>query len=443
MGASMGLSMGGPLSQEMVIAGAGMGGLSTSIAMGLEGFSTTLIERRNVFAELGAGIQLGPNSTRILDRWGLMQSLETYAAWPKQIEVFRFDQTSALAKLDLGPNFKSRYGAPYVTIHRADFQASLYKRMLAIGQTDFRMGSTLVHLNNQNDGVGIELRTQLLPAEQSPLCSIALRTTTEEPGTTKTTHLFATALIGADGVSSEVRRLQWPHRRINATPHLAYRATVPQKLLPLKLRQDGVRVFLGPQMHCVLYPVRCGEWLNIVALMEAPFDAEHASDALQTPLQQVWTEKVSLDARREHFRLALKGASSDLQELFKAVGEWSAWRLFDANPLSSADQMVQGRVALLGDAAHPMLPFLAQGAGMSIEDAERLTKAWSNQDQSPVQRLQTYGQNRWLRNARVQRRARSNATVFHATGMMAGLRDLGLAVLGERLLDMPWLYGYR
>jgi salicylate hydroxylase len=180
-----------------------------------------------------------------------------------------------------------------------------------------------------------------------------------------------------------------------------------------------------------------------VALMEAPFDAEHASDALQTPLQQVWTEKVSLDARREHFRLALKGASSDLQELFKAVGEWSAWRLFDANPLSSADQMVQGRVALLGDAAHPMLPFLAQGAGMSIEDAERLAKAWSNQDQSPVQRLQTYGQNRWLRNARVQRRARSNATVFHATGMMAGLRDLGLAVLGERLLDMPWLYGYR
>ncbi len=429
--------------QGMVIAGAGMGGLSASIALGLEGHSSTVLERRDVFAELGAGIQLGPNSTRILLQWGLSEALKTYAAWPEQIEVFRFDQTSSLAKLDLGVNFKDRYGAPYVTIHRADFQALLYKRMLAIGQTDLRMGSSLVDLKNQNDGVDIEIRTRALSPAQSPLGSDTTQRAKTDLDALPMMQLHASALIGADGVSSEVRRLEWPHRRIHATPHLAYRATVPQKLLPLKLRQSGVRVFLGPQMHCVQYPIRCGEWLNIVALMEAPFDAEHAMTEVQAPLQQAWTEKVSLDVMREHFRLALKGASSDLQELFKAVGEWSAWRLFDANPLTGAHQMVQGRVALLGDAAHPMLPFLAQGAGMSIEDADRLAKAWSHQDLSPGQRLQTYGNARWLRNARVQKRARANASIFHASGVMAGIRDLGLAVLGERLLDMPWLYGHR
>ncbi len=431
------------MSQGMVIAGAGMGGLSASIAMGLEGFSSTLLERRDAFAELGAGIQLGPNSTRILKQWGLMPDLEAYAAWPKQIEVFRFDQSSVLAKLDLGAHFKDRYGAPYVTIHRADLQSSLFKRMLAIGQTDLRMGSTLVDLENQHNGVDIEVRTQPLSLAQNPPDLSAAQTMKGDLDCSQTTRLHASVLIGADGVSSEVRRLQWPHRRINATPHLAYRATVPQKLLPLKLRQHGVRVFLGPQMHCVQYPIRGGEWLNIVALMEAPFDADHANNSMRSSLQHAWTEKVSLDARREHFRLALKGASAELQDLFKAVDEWSAWRLFDANPLSSADQMVQGRVALLGDAAHPMLPFLAQGAGMSIEDADRLAKAWSSQDLSPVERLKTYGNARWLRNARVQRRAKANAAVFHASGVKAVLRDLGLAVLGERLLDMPWLYGYR
>jgi len=425
------------MGMDVVIAGAGMGGLSASIAMGLKGQQTTLLERRGVFGEVGAGIQLGPNSTRLLQSWGLSKALESYAAWPSHIEVFRFDQQNALARLSLGESFKARYGAPYATIHRADLQASLCKRLHAIGQTNLRMGASLRDFKSSEQSVQIEIEVQ-----GQDLGLGRTRISAEKEAST-IESLQANVLIGADGVSSDVRRLHWPLRHIHATPHLAYRATIAQNLLPLMLRQSCVQVYCGPQMHWVHYPIRCGEWLNIVALIEAPLDDAHIKDTLQTPLQQTWLEQIPLELSHQHFRRALKGAQNDLQDLFRAVGEWSPWRLFDANPLRGAHQMSKGRVALLGDAAHPMLPFLAQGAGMSFEDADVLAQNWSQVDQDETLRLERYAQSRWLRNAQVQRRARLNASVFHARGMLSGLRNLGLSLFGERLLDMPWLYGYR
>ena len=433
------------MSMDVVIAGAGMGGLSASIAMGLKGQQTTLLERREVFGEVGAGIQLGPNSTRLLQSWGLSKALETYAAWPSHIEVFRFDQQNALARLSLGESFKARYGAPYATIHRADLQAILYERMQAIGQTHLCMGASLRDLKSTEQSVQIQVQMQDKMQEKiqdQDSGSSKMRLSFDRESSTPQ-NLQAKALIGADGVSSDVRRLHWPLRHIHATPHLAYRTTIAQKLLPLKLRQSCVQVHCGPQMHWVHYPIRCGEWLNIVALIEAPIDDAHLQDTLQTPLQQTWLEHIPLELSRQHFRLALRGAHSDLQDLFRAVGEWSPWRLFDANPLQGAHQMAKGRVALLGDAAHPMLPFLAQGAGMSIEDAALLAQHWSHVEQDETLRLERYAQSRWLRNAQVQKRAKLNASVFHARGMLSGLRNLGLSLFGERLLDMPWLYGYR
>jgi salicylate hydroxylase len=181
----------------------------------------------------------------------------------------------------------------------------------------------------------------------------------------------------------------------------------------------------------------------MVVLMEVPFDATHSNDTVQTPLQQTWHEQVPFELSHWHFSQALMGASPDLHDLFRAVGEWSPWRLFDTNPLKGAHELARGRLALLGDAGHAMLPFLAQGAGMSIEDADALANAWSHEEQAVTLRLENYAQSRWRRNARVQRRAQTNASVFHAKGAFAGVRDLGLSLLGERLLDMPWLYGHR
>ena len=430
--------------EAVVIAGAGMGGLSAAIALGLLGQQTLLCERSSVFKELGAGVQLGPNATRVLQSWGMLQGLKDYAAWPTHIEVFHGHQATALARLDLGSAFVRRYEAPYLTLHRADLQTCLVERLKSVGQTDLRMGSALVGFHQGGEGVDVEWEGQRSEIHQMPLTSHELKaledSVTNSSFATNAWTTHAQALIGADGVSSQVRRLCWPERHLQATKHLAYRTTIAQKLLPLKLRQTGVRVYLGPHMHWVQYPIRGGEWLNIVALIEVPTYAAKRAPSAQEPLYQTWQESVSMEDTREHFNRALLGAHADMQELFRAVDAWSAWRLFDAEPLSGPQQMVRGSVALLGDAAHPMLPFLAQGAGMSIEDAQGLAKFWGHAHRPVQDRLSAYAQERWQRNARVQLRARTNARIFHATGWLAHARDLSLRLLGQRLLDMPWLY---
>jgi salicylate hydroxylase len=139
--------------------------------------------------------------------------------------------------------------------------------------------------------------------------------------------------------------------------------------------------------------------------------------------------------------MALRGSCSRLQDLVRMVEHWRAWALFDRDPLQSPGDMARGRVALLGDAAHPMLPYLAQGAGMAIEDADSLAMHWQQTGMSVEQRLLAYAQARWRRVARVQARARRNAQLFHATGATAWLRDLGMQMGGSVVMDMPWLYG--
>jgi salicylate hydroxylase len=189
-------------------------------------------------------------------------------------------------------------------------------------------------------------------------------------------------------------------------------------------------LWLGPRLHLVHYPVRGGEWLNVVVLVEA-------TDAAQTP---GWDSQRSAAQTTEDLNLALQGCCSRLQDLVRMAEHWRAWALFDRPPLQSATDMAKGRVALLGDAAHPMLPYLAQGAGMAIEDADVLAQCWSQAGLSVEQRLQAYALGRWQRVARVQRKARRNAHIFHASGALAWARNAAMRVGGASLMDMPWLY---
>jgi salicylate hydroxylase len=184
-------------------------------------------------------------------------------------------------------------------------------------------------------------------------------------------------------------------------------------------------------LHVVHYPVRGGEWLNVVVLVET-------DDAAQTP---GWDSQRSAAQTAHDLQTALRGSCSRLQDLVRMSESWRAWALFDRHPVQSADDVAQGRLALLGDAAHPMLPYLAQGAGMAIEDADTLVQCWLQAGQSVEQRLQAYAQARWQRVAKVQARARRNARLFHANGALAWGRDLGMRWGGAAVMDMPWLYG--
>lgn len=383
----------------VVIAGGGIGGLAAALACARQRVPVQLLERATQLSEVGAGIQLGPNVTRILQAWGLGAALAQVAAFPKQLQARDAQTGQVLGTLRLGERAQALYGAPYATIHRADLQGLLHRAAQSAG-VDMRLGQTV------QGWQGSEAALQV--------------------NTVQGLSLQASALIGADGVWSAVRQQLLGDAPARFTGHLAYRALVPQADLPTHLRSDQVTVWMGPRLHVVHYPVRSGQWLNLVAIVHGA-KPDQAQDWDQAGHTQALMQAMGVVGRDLHERLA-------------SVPAWRQWALHDRSPVSGASDMAQGRVALLGDAAHPMRPYLAQGAGMAIEDAQALAQCLSVGKATVAEQLQAYAEQRWARNARVQARAIRNGRIFHAQGAVALGRNLSMRLMGERLMDVPWLY---
>lgn len=384
----------------VVIAGGGIGGLAAAVACARQGVPVQLLERATQLSEVGAGIQLGPNVTRILQAWSLGAALAQLAAFPRQLQARDAQSGQVLGTLRLGERAQTLYGAPYATIHRADLQ-SLLQRAVQDAGVALNLGQT-VHGWYETEA--------------------ALQVNTAEG-----LSLQASALIGADGIWSAVRQQLLGDAPARFTGHLAYRALVAQADLPTHLRSDQVTVWMGPRLHVVHYPVRSGQWLNLVAIVHG----------VKPDQAQDWDQAGHTQALMQ----AMGAVGRDLHERLASVPAWRQWALHDREPMSAARQMAQGRVALLGDAAHPMRPYLAQGAGMAIEDAQALAQCLSVGQAPVAEQLQTYAEQRWARNARVQARAIRNGRIFHAQGAVALGRNLSMRLMGERVMDVPWLYG--
>ncbi len=387
---------------RVAIAGGGIGGLAATLAVSRSGCEAVVFEKAAAFAETGAGIQLGPNVSRIFDGWGLLDSLQRVAAAPERLQVRSATSAAVLGELRLGQAMRRRYGAPYLTLHRADLHSLLLQ---AVQQTSAVVQTACPVQSFQQNPQGVSLQTA------QGLKDFDM-------------------LLGADGLWSNTRQQllnDGPPRR---TGHLAYRALVRQTDLPQPLRTQDITAWLGPSMHAVQYPVRAGEWLNIVIFIhgDVPNDFQN------------WDHS----ANATEVKAALQGSCSPLQNLIQAVSEWRLWVMHDRQAIEGAHQMAQGRIALLGDAAHPMRPYLAQGAGMAIEDADALRRVLKEASAPNVPAaLLEYGAGRWQRNARVQKRALRNGQIFHATGPVRWGRDVAMKLVGQQLLDTPWLYGYR
>lgn len=394
---------------EILLVGGGIGGLATALALGQGGVATQLFEQSPAFTEVGAGIGLGPNAVRRLQTWGVWEALQAKGFLPSQLEVMDAKNGQQLGCLPMATAFEQRYGAPYLTIHRADLHQVLSEAVNAQGLSALHLG----HLLQDAKADASCVKTQWLAPDG------------------QTVWYESQAMVGADGISSKVRELAWPSQQLHASGHWAYRTLLPRHVLPAAWRSDAMGLWLGPRLHVVHYPVRGGEWLNVVVLVET-------NDAAQTP---GWDSQRSAAQTADDLNQALQGCCSSLQDLVRMSESWRAWALFDRHPLQSADDMVRGRLTLLGDAAHPMLPYLAQGAGMAIEDADALSQCWSQAGLSIEQRLQAYAQARWQRVAKVQARARRNARVFHASGVLAWGRDAAMRWGGAAVMDQPWLYG--
>jgi salicylate hydroxylase len=390
---------------HILVAGGGIGGLATALALSKGRHRVDVFEQAAVFGEIGAGVQLGPNATRRLRQLDLGPGLAAIAARPDALVVHSAESGSELARMPLADAMQQRYGAPYFCVHRADLHGLLLDAVRTRGTGTLVTGAQIKQVETSDDLVCLS--------------------------STDARAWEGEAIVGADGLWSLVRRqldcasAAQPPR---VTGHTAWRALIEQSRLPAALRRKQVDVWLGPRLHAVAYPVRGGDWLNVVVIAEsAP-----AGDARD------WDQSSSIAALKQ----AMGRSCAGLQSLLDAMPGWRAWSLGDRAPMTNAAEMAHERVALVGDAAHPMVPYLAQGAGMAIEDAVALADSLADGSAADVPAaFARYAEARWARNAQVQARARRNGEIFHATGAVRLGRDMAMRLLGAKLLDQPWLYG--
>lgn len=393
-----------PASATVTIAGGGIAGMAAALALSRAGWQASVYEQAPAFSEVGAGVQLGPNVTRVLREWGVLDALMAHASTPPTLNARCARTGEVLARLDLQA-VSSRYDAPYVTVHRANLHQVLWQAALAQG-AQVHANAVVQSFQHAEDRV----RALVQQGDTAYTCD-------------------ADRAVVADGVWSRLRQQLMADGPVQPNGHLAYRALLRQAELPAALRSDDVTVWMGAQVHVVHYPVQNGEALNVVVLTEGQLSPDAAHDV------QSWNAQQSPAQTTRDLQAALGGACSALQAYLQAPPAWRVWPLCVRRPMQSAAEQAQGRIALIGDAAHPMLPYLAQGAGMAIEDAAALAQCPNGDD------LGRFAQARWSRNARAQRQAMRHGMIFHAQGPLRWGRDWALRLAGPVLMDQAWLYG--
>ena len=393
------------MSAPIVIAGAGIGGLAAALSLARAGKRVLVFERAGRIEEIGAGLQIAPNAGRILAKLGLEPALAAVALEPQAINIRRGRDGAVLARLDLC-DAKARWGAPFRLFHRADLQGALLQAALDNPQTHVRAGARVGDFEASARGVRIRVHTQEGVEE-----------------------IEAAGLVGADGVRSSVRAHLVPSER-DAPSYsgcVAWRATLPAGNVPKALRARESNLWLLPGAHVVHYPLRDGSIINAVVIIEEPPEAEDAHSSL------------SLEGAELARRFARRRTAPALRELIEAGASWRHWPLFTRPALR---QWTRGPVTLLGDAAHPMVPFLAQGAAQAIEDADALGEAFMRLGATVETAFAAYEGVRISRAEQVVRASRRQGAYFHMSGLPAAARNLAIRTLGGAgmLKRNAWLY---
>lgn len=391
-------------SRTVIIAGAGIGGLASALAIARQGFGVLLLDRAERLEEVGAGIQLSPNASRVLVELGLRERLAPHVVVPQELSIANARSGHVLVRAPLGADAERRWGAPYWIIHRGDLQAALLEAARVNPDIVVRLGTRADDFAVHRNGVTV--------------AALAGREAVEERGL---------ALVGADGLWSRLRERLGHRDPLRFAGHTAWRALVAANALVCELSAPTVNLWLGRGGHVVHYPVKAGRMINVVAIVPD----EWRETGWSAP-----GERGELLAR-----LRPESWRGPPRDLVAAVEHWSKWALFDAAPLP---HWGEGPVTLVGDAAHPMLPYLAQGAAMAIEDAAALGRCMGEAADDPAAAMRRYEQLRRARTARAQLAARRNGAIYHMGAIASLARSLALKALGgERLISRyDWLYGH-
>ncbi|NPV19610.1 FAD-dependent monooxygenase [Bradyrhizobium aeschynomenes] len=391
------------------VAGAGIGGLTAALALATKGFRVVVLEKAERLEEVGAGLQLSPNASRVLIDLGLKPRLTACAVVPEAVSIMSARAGGEIARLPLGAAASEAAGAPYWVIHRADLQAALAAEAMAHPDIELQLGCQFEDVAAHAKGLTVVHRR----------------------GNERRQDV-ALALIGADGVWSAVRHHLFPQARAEFSGLIAWRGTLDARQLPRDYTSARVQLWMGPDAHLVAYPISAGRQVNVVAVVPGTWN------------RPGWSTEGDANELKAAFGPPRWPAAARL--LLNAVDGWRKWALF---AVPEGIEWAQGNVALLGDAAHAMLPFAAQGAGMAIEDAAVLAKCLSEARPDGLAAvegaLKQYARLRRPRVGRVQRTARSQGRIYHMSGPLALARDISIKALGPQRLSgrQDWIYDWR
>mmetsp|Transcript_12832 Transcript_12832/g.34545 ORF Transcript_12832/g.34545 Transcript_12832/m.34545 type:complete len:414 (+) Transcript_12832:108-1349(+) len=399
---------------DVLVVGGGIGGLAAALAFAKKGCSVLVLEAASEFSAVGAGIQLSPNGTRVLFELGLRDALmkKGTAFVPEAAEMRAWNSGAVLVSMPLGKRVESKFGFPYLHIHRADLHEILLRAV--------RDASPAIRLENN---------VRVATVEQQPTHA-AVRSTDGK-------QYSAKVVIGADGIRSAVRGALFASESPpRFTGCVAWRALIPAaKLENVVQVRPRATIWVGPGAHLVHYFVRGGTLVNVVAVVEVPQGNWNEGEP--------WTQP----GNKSELIAAFQGWNPDVCKLLSAIGddEASRWALFDRNPLP---RWSKGRATLLGDASHPMLPFIAQGACMALEDAIVVadcvagdtSQNWAKDVSTNLERYEAL---RRERTAQVQLTARKHSSLYHARGAPAKIRDVAFKLARAKLISkMEALYEY-
>jgi salicylate hydroxylase len=391
--------MAGKNSDPFLISGGGIGGLITAYALARQGFPVRLFEQSKEFTEVGAGIQLGPNIFRVLEKVGLKDAILADAHIPPAQEMRNALTGDLIANIPLGEAFSDYFGGqPYAVTHRADIHSTLLKACEGSNLITLETSRRVDDYDDQGDGVTVRLNN----GEQ----------------------VKGRALIACDGMWSKIRERIVGDGKPRVSGHIAYRAVLKRDEVPDDLWRPDVILWAGPRTHFVHYPLRRGELYNLVAV----FHSDHYEEG--------WDAEGAKDVMWQHFKMQVP----QVTRMLERINTWRMWVLCDREPVKN---WTKGNVTLLGDAAHPMLQYLAQGACMATEDAVILAdKVAETPDNLPAA-FQAYQQARYLRTGRTQIMARVYGEFYHARGVAAELRDMAVGSRTEQQAreGIAWLYG--
>jgi len=383
----------------VLVAGGGIGGIAAALALVRRGFAVKVLEQSPQLGEIGAGIQLGPNAFAAFDALGIGEIARSRAVYTDEMVMHDALDETLVGRIPTGAAFRERFGNPYAVIHRADVHGSLLEGAQATGRIEIATATQVQRVEQDDAGV-----------------------TVFDAAGGRHRGIF---LIGADGVKSAVRR-QYVGDEARVSGHVVYRAVVDRKDFPADLAWNAASIWVGPNCHLVHYPLRGGEQYNVVVTF-------HSRE------KEEWSVR---EGSRAEVQGYFEGICARARQLIDLPKDWKRWATADRDPIG---QWNHGRATLLGDAAHPTLQYLAQGACMALEDAVTLGEALRVNDNDFARAFALYQRSRGARTARIVLSAREMGRIFHAKGVERLVRnDLWRGRTPERFYDaLEWLYGWK